>query len=145
MIKWNDGTIDNRRVMSKYSRMIAKYVIVVNEDGTFEELCVDDSNSSSATDHIYGGSLTQEIVIDATPEDKMRWRVLHNIPMNGDEVRIIRGRKYKGEVKTFREYFKNYYQVTSYKRIETLYAKFTDGTFVNAEYIKLENPKGESK
>lgn len=138
MIKWNNGNIDNRRVLSTYHRLLKKFANVCNNDGTFEEICIDDSHSSSPTDPIYGGQLG-EATIDATPEDHYNWRKLHGIVGEGDYVEIYRGRKMKGERKTIVRFEKTSYKLNNYYKaiIEDEYAIFTDGTRVKREYCRI--------
>lgn len=136
MIVFKDGTVDNRRVLSTSFKLISKYALVANEDGTFEHVCIDDSHSSSPTDPIYGGPLVTSITFDATDQDRMNYKLQNNIIEEGDIVRITSGRKMVGEIKKIKRFF-TYVVPKTYNQVSTEYAVFEDGTKVNKGHLTL--------
>ena len=124
MIKYGDGTIDARHTVDIRNSVTFAQAIQVNEDGTFE-------NVTYMTDD--ERTYNNKIVFDATPEEEERYRKLCHRFMNGDRVRIVKGRKMKDEEKIVKSIF-NFRPQGTYGFSDVKYLVFTDGTKANADY-----------
>lgn len=133
MITFKNGTIDPRHVVDTTAKGIAIYAIVINEDGTFGEVCIDDSHSTAWDEPIYGGPLYVSYKMDATPEERETYRKHKRQFQKGDQVVITRGRKMVGETKVIKGFSTFVPTYARYGVVE--YINFTDGTKVNRSHV----------
>lgn len=128
MIKFADKkVIDNRVVVDIKARISHSKAVVLNNDGTYEEVLymTDDQRTWS-----------NEAIIDATKEQLEDYRIYKNDIKKGDIIKIIDGRKMKGEIKQVKYEF-TYRPDGTYGHQDVDYLVFTDGTKVNKLYCQI--------
>lgn len=122
-----DNKIDNRHVVDIINNSLAT-AIVINEDGSYERVTYMDNDDCRTWNN--------QCTIDATTEEKETYRKYKNDFRFGDKIKIISGRKMKGEIKTVESrYMYNVGALYQHGNIE--YLKFTDGTNVQAKHCQI--------
>ena len=125
MIKFYDGTVDSRPTLDIKGFTYCS-ALQLNEDGTAQWVFYKDLD-----DVRYDGA---DVNIDATPEQLKQYRQAKREFVNGDVVRINRGRKMVGEVKTVTG-TSTYRPQGSYGWSDTEYLHFSDGTKVISAHV----------
>lgn len=124
MIKFVDGKVDERHTVDTRDSMSFAVAVQINKDGTYE-------NVTYMTDS--QDTWGNEVIIDATKEEKMIYRKAHRQFQKGDRVIIARGRKMKGETKMVASII-TYRPKGTYGWNDVDYLLFTDHTKVNKEH-----------
>lgn len=119
--------IDNRHTVDIISSISFSDAVQINEDGTYERVTymIDDERTYD-----------NEAIIDATDEELEAYRKYRKEFKIGDIVKIIDGRKMKGETKEIAKMFR-FTVPNTYGKIYTDYLVFTDGTKVNKLYCEI--------
>lgn len=119
--------VDNRHVVDIDNSYSFADAIVINEDGTYDRVTymIDDVRTYN-----------NEVIIDATEEEKEAYRKYKKRFKKGDKVKIINGRKMKGEIKEIKDFF-TFRPNGTYGHQDVEYLVFTDGTKVNKLYCEI--------
>lgn len=115
-----DNKIDNRHVVDIINNSLAT-AVVINEDGSYERVTYMDNDDCRTWNN--------QCIIDAITEEKEIYRKYKNDFRFGDKIKIISGRKMKGEIKTVESRY-TYNVGALYQHGNIEYLKFTDGTSV---------------
>ena len=126
-IMYDNNLVDERHTVDIDNGITMSVAIQVNEDGTYERVMymIDDERT-------FGN----EAIIDATDEELEAYRKYRREFKIGDIVKIIDGRKMKGETKEIAKMFR-FTVPNTYGKIYTDYLVFTDGTKVNKLYCEI--------
>lgn len=126
-IMYDNNLVDERHTVDIDNGITMSVAIQVNEDGTYERVMymIDDERT-------FGN----EAIIDATDEELETYRKYRKEFKIGDIVKIIDGRKMKGETKEIAKMFR-FTVPNTYGKIYTDYLVFTDGTKVNKLYCEI--------
>lgn len=116
--------VDNRHVVDIDNSYSFADAIVINEDGTYDRVTymIDDVRTYN-----------NEVIIDATEEEKEAYRKHKRHFIKGDKVKINRGRKMLGDIKIVDKEF-TYRPNGTYGHQDVEYLVFTDGTKVNKRH-----------
>ena len=119
--------VDNRHTVDIISSISFSDAVQLNEDGTYERVTymIDDERTYS-----------NEAIIDATDEELEIYRKYKREFKIGDTIKIVAGRKMKGEIKEIAKMFR-YVIPNTYGKRYTDYLVFTDGTKVNKLYCEI--------
>ena len=120
-IMFDSDAIDTRHTVDIDSGITISSAIQINEDGTYERVTymIDDRRT-------FGN----EVILDATEEEKETYRKYKKRFKKGDKVKIVNGRKMKGEIKEIKDFF-TFRPNGTYGHQDVEYLVFTDGTKVN--------------
>lgn len=123
-IMFDSELIDTRHTVDIDSSISFSNAIQINEDGTYERVMymIDDERT-------FGN----EVILDATEEEKEAYRKYRKQFRKGDIIKIVAGRKMKGEEKEVKDMF-TFRPNGTYGHQDIEYLVFTDGTKVNKEY-----------
>ena len=125
MIKFYDGTVDSRPTLETKGFTYCS-ALQLNPDGTKQWVFykdLDDVRYESA-----------DATIDATPEVLEQYRRARREFASGDVVKVNRGRKMVGEVKTIK-FLSTYRPQGTYGWSDLEYLHFTDGTKVASTHV----------
>ena len=119
-----DGKVDKRRTVAIVSSITFAKAIQINEDGSYDGVTymTDDKRTWD-----------NEAIIDADEEELELYRKRMKQFKVGDKVKIVDGRKMKGETKIIKRMFR-YTVPGTYGKQYTDYLVFTDDTKVNKHY-----------
>ena len=119
--------VDNRHTVDIINSISFSDAVQINEDGTYERITymIDDVRT-------YGN----EVIIDATDEELETYRKHKREFKIGDTIKIVNGRKMKGEIKEVAKMFR-FTVPNTYGKQYTDYLVFTDGTKVNKLYCEI--------
>ena len=123
-----DGVIDKRTVVDIDNGYIRAAAVVINDDKTYSYITYMDDDDMRTWNN--------EAEIDATPEEIEAYRKYKNDFRFGDKIKIISGRKMKGEIKTVESRY-TYNVGALYQHGNIEYLKFTDGTSVQAKHCVI--------
>lgn len=126
-IMYDSNKIDERHTVDIDNGITMAVAIQINEDGTYERVMymVDDERT-------FGN----EVILDATEEERENYRKYRKWFRKGDRVRIVDGRKMRGEIKEVEDMF-TYRPNGTYGHQDVEYLVFTDGTKVNKLYCEI--------
>ena len=128
MIIYHGGEeIDTRHTVEIYNSISFAKAIQLNEDGTYEGVMymTDDERTYD-----------NEVILDATEEELKAYRKFRKDFRKGDKVKIVAGRKMKGEFKEVKDMF-TFRPDGTYGHQDVDYLVFTDGTKVNKQYCEI--------
>ncbi len=119
-----DGKVDKRHTVDIISSITFAKAIQINEDGSYDGVTymTDDKRTWD-----------NEAIIDADEEELELYRKRMKQFKVGDKVKIVDGRKMKGEIKIIKRMFR-YTVPGTYGKQYTDYLVFTDDTKVNKLY-----------
>ena len=126
-IMFDNDAIDTRHTVDIDNGITMSVAIQINEDGTYERVMymIDDERT-------FGN----EVILDATEEEKETYRKYRKRFRKGDKVKIIAGRKMKDEIKEIKDFF-TFRPNGTYGHQDVEYLVFTDGTKVNKLYCVI--------
>lgn len=126
-IMYDSNKIDERHTVDIDNGITMAVAIQINEDGTYERVMymIDDERT-------FGN----EVILDATEDELERYRKHMRRFRKGDKVKIVDGRKMRGEVKEVEDMF-TYRPSGTYGHQDVEYLVFTDGTKVNRLYCEI--------
>lgn len=126
-IMFDSDAIDTRHTVDIDNGITISSAIQINEDGTYERVTymIDDRRT-------FGN----EVILDATEEEKETYRKYKKRFKKGDKVKIVNGRKMKGEIKEIKDFF-TFRPNGTYGHQDVEYLVFTDGTKVNKLHCEI--------
>ena len=126
-IMFDLDAIDTRHTVDIDNGITMSVAIQVNEDGTYERVMymIDDERT-------FGN----EVILDATEEELETYRKYKKRFKKGDKVKIVNGRKMKGEIKEVKDFF-TFRPNGTYGHQDVEYLVFTDGTKVNKLHCEI--------
>jgi hypothetical protein len=132
MFKLKDQLKDERKVIIKKSTTMNNYLIVLNDDLSYDKICIGDLYSTGWAEPILGEGAESKLEycqVDGTKEDQQvyyEWlRKQEREFKKGDMVIINRGRKMRGEVKTIKDFY-TYRPNGTYGHQDTKYVVFKE-------------------
>lgn len=116
-----DGKVDKRHTVDIINSITFAKAIQINEDGSYDGVTymTDDKRTWD-----------NEVILDATEEEKEAYRKYKKRFKVGDKVKIVNGRKMKDEIKEVKDFF-TFRPNGTYGHQDVEYLVFTDGTKVN--------------
>ena len=126
-IMYDSSKTDERHTVDIDNGITMAVAIQINEDGTYDRVMymIDDERT-------FGN----EVILDATEDELEEYRKHMRRFRKGDRVRIVDGRKMRGEIKEVEDMF-TYRPSGTYGHQDVEYLVFTDGTKVNKLYCEI--------